>query len=58
VGRESVTDNLINKSFVVSDYALIWGKKIYPPTLANAGAVGKKTGFDLSLKTVFFTTLP
>jgi hypothetical protein len=58
VGRESLTDNLINKSFVVSDYALILEKKFYPPTPANAGAVGKKPGFDLSLKTAFFTTLP
>lgn len=58
VERESVPDNLINKNFVVPDYALVWGEKIYPPTAANAGAVGKKTGFDLSLKTTFFTTLP
>jgi hypothetical protein len=42
VERESVPDNLINKKFVVPDYALVWGEKIYPPTAANAGAVGKK----------------
>ncbi len=39
MGRASVTDSLIDKSFVVPDYALIW-KKINPPTPANAGAVG------------------
>ena len=28
MGRESVTDNLIDKTFVVSDYSLIWEKNL------------------------------
>jgi hypothetical protein len=38
VGRASVTDSLIDKSFVVPDYALIWEKKFthrHPLTLVR-----------------------